>query len=482
MRVIQVAVALGVLLTWSGRDSVAVPDPHVVSLEGSLRRADKGTYQEHLFQVPPGIGRLDVEFTHSGQAEGTQLEVGLFDAHGFRGTSRFSKRRFHIAEAHATPSYVPGRITAGPWRVSIGVPAIGTSGATWQVTIRMTPAGALSAGLSAALLPGPAWFAGDFHAHTLHSDAFECHEPGQPQATRGCQPWEVVEAARAASLDFLAVTDHNTTSHHADLATLQEGLPGLLLLRGQELTTFNGHANVYGTSAPIDFRLGFRGRTIDDVLRDVRSAGGLLSVNHPGRETGDRCTGCGWDAPDTPWNRVEVMEVVNGPVVEGPTAGLPFWQRLLNDGHRITAIGGSDDHAARSIRSRVGRPTTMVWARELSEAALLEGLRAGRAYIRTRGDGPAIDFEVTSGGTHAVMGGTLSVSGTAAVTLRLSTSGADGQVAELVQNGAIVTSVTIAGTPSSVTHPLTLHRGDWVNVRLRDATGITAISNPIYAR
>ena len=67
-----------------------------------------------------------------------------------------------------------------------------------------------------------------------------------------------------------------------------------------------------------------------------------------------------------------------GPTVEGPTAGLPFWHSRLNEGHRITAIGGSDDHAARSDRGRVGRPTTVVWASDLSESALLDGVRAGR--------------------------------------------------------------------------------------------------------
>ena len=480
----MVLIAACVALVWAQLDGAVTAQPRVVVLSGVLTAADKGTYQEHGFEVPAGTGRLDVEFTHSHKADGTQLEVGLFDPAGFRGTSRFSKSRFHIAESHATPSYVPGRLTPGSWRVSIGIPAIGAgSAATWQVTIRMTAAADAHAGLAAALAPGPAWFAGDFHAHTLHSDAFECHDPATPQARRGCQPWEVVEAARTARLDFLAITDHNTTSHHADLATLQEGLTDLLLLRGQELTTFRGHANVYGTSTPIDFRLGFRGRHISDVLRDVAAAGGVLSINHPGRETGDRCTGCGWDAPETPWEKVAVMEVVNGQTVEGPTAGLPFWHQRLNEGHRITAIGGSDDHAARSTRGRVGRPTTVVWARELSEAALLEGLRSGRAYIRTRGaDGPAVDLSASLGATQAAMGGTLAVGASGVVELRVETSGAAGETAELVKNGIVAATVPLAGSPASFTHALALKPGDWTNLRLRDAAGVTAISNPVYVR
>lgn len=70
----------------------------------------------------------------------------------------------------------------------------------------------------------------------------------------------------------------------------------------------------------------------------------------------------------------------------------------------------------------------------------------------------------------------------AAVALRIDTSRAAGQIAELVRNGEIAASVPIESSPASVTDPLALQPGDWVNLRLRDATGITAISNPIYVR
>ena len=49
---------------------------------------------------------------------------------------------------------------------------------------------------------GHEWLAGDFHSHTVHSDG----------------SLEVVELAALAAergLDLLAVTDHNTISHHA---------------------------------------------------------------------------------------------------------------------------------------------------------------------------------------------------------------------------------------------------------------------------
>jgi hypothetical protein len=478
MRLVLFAVCLaGVVL--------AAQPAHVrqVVLTGEVGSSDKGTYQEHAFEVPAGVTRLDIEFTHTHKDDGTELEIGLFDPLRFRGTSRFSKAQFHVAERHATPSYMSGPILPGRWRVSIGVPSIGaTTRALWRVTVRMSSGDGPQEGLARILRPATEWYVGDLHAHTLHSDAFGCRD-SSGDAARGCQPWEVVEAARARGLDFLAITDHNTMSHHADLATLQESLDDVLLLRGQELTTFRGHANVFGTSTFVDFRLGYKGRTMDRIVDDVRDTGGLLSINHPARDTGDRCTGCGWDAPGTPWDRIESLEVVNGATVEGPNAGLPFWYARLNEGHHITAIGGSDDHAGRSEQGHIGSPATVVFARNLSEAAILDGIRAGQAYVRTRGpEGPGLEVVATSAGQRVAMGGTLAATPDVTVALDVHVTRAVGQTLQVVRNGVLIGSVPVRGPDERLTQTVALTTRQWVHLLLRDARGLTAIANPVYRR
>ena len=467
----------------AGQSRAAAQDATIV-LTGEVTTADKGTYQEHTFVVPAGVTRLDVEFTHSHKDAGTQLEIGLFDPNGFRGTSRFSKERFHIAVEQATPSYVPGPIVAGTWRVSLGIPAVTpNTRVSWRVAITLSRARNPRGGLGGALNDTPGWYVGQFHAHTLHSDGYGCEDEIGSGVTRGCQPWELVEAARAARLDFLTITDHNTTTHHADLATLQESLGTLLLIRGQELTTFHGHANVYGTSAFIDFRLGFKGRAMANVLDDVERESALLSVNHPARETGDRCTGCGWDAPDTPWSRIHVLEVVNGTDVESPTAGMPFWYARLNEGHRMTGIGGSDDHAAHSAKGRIATPATVVHAAALSEAAILDGVRSGQVYVRTRGPaGPILELRTSAAGRDVPMGGVLTPPPDGPVTLRVHAARAAGQTLEIVRGGQLVIALPVENADATIEHDLQLARGQWVHVRLRDGSGITAFSNPVYAR
>jgi hypothetical protein len=467
----------------AGRQALATAEA-TITLSGTVTAADKGTYQEHTFDVPAGATRIDVDFAYDNRGKGTELEVGLFDPQRFRGTSRFSKSHFHLTEFETTPSYLVGPLPAGSWRLSLGIPSVGAAQSSkWTATIRISTRSTPGEELALVLRKEAGWYTGDLHAHTLHSDGFGCVDPGTTTA-RGCQPWEVVEAARARQLDFFAITDHNTTSHHADLATLQESLSSMLLLRGQELTTFHGHANVYGTSRPIDFRLGFNGRSMSVVVDDVTHEGALLSINHPGRDTGDSCTGCGWDAPGTPWDRIEAMEVVNGGVIEGRTAGMPFWYARLNEGHRITAIGGSDDHGARSPRGRIGTPATVVYARELSETGLLNGIRSGRVYVRTRGpEGPRLELTGAGGETIVQMGGIVNV-GAAGTQVRLVVRAAEaaGQRAEIVRNGEVVTTLRVDSTDEEQSFTMTMTPGQWAHVVLRDAQGITAFTNPVYAR
>src|SRR5207302_84344 len=64
---------------------------------------------------------------------------------------------------------------------------------------------------------------------------------------------ELAALAARRGLDFLAVTDHNTVSHHAELAAAARRY-GIILLPGQEVTTDGGHAGALGDVGWIDFR------------------------------------------------------------------------------------------------------------------------------------------------------------------------------------------------------------------------------------
>lgn len=95
-----------------------------VVLEGTLTPADRLTWLERAFEVPPGTSRIDVATSYTGRDRGTAIEFGLFDPERFRGASRTSKTAFFLTRTAATPSYHPGPLQPGTWRLLLGVPSI----------------------------------------------------------------------------------------------------------------------------------------------------------------------------------------------------------------------------------------------------------------------------------------------------------------------------------------------------------------------
>ena len=470
-----------------------------ILLEGTITAADRLAWLERPFDVPPGTARIDVDTSYTDREQGTAIEFGLYDPVRFRGASRTSKSRFFVSRTAATPSYQPGDLPHGTWRLLMGVPSIREGiASTYRVVVRLTPDGPSQPAPfdvpERSARTGPRWYQGDLHAHTMHSDGFGCD--GDEGHAKPCAAYLVAEAAARRGLDFVAITDHNTTSHHAGMLEIQARYDDLLLLRGQEVTTFYGHANVFGTSEPVDFRIGHKGMMANDVFAGARRLGGLISINHPGRETGERCTGCGWSAPGTDYARVDAIEVVNGRVVSGPTAGEPFWHARLNEGHRLTGVGGGDDHAGGTrAGSGIGTPTTVVFAEALTESALLAGIRAGHVYIKTRGpEGPDVRLTAPAVGAamgdaamgDAAMGDILPIgSRPKRVAFRVSVERGQGQRVQVIRNGETVAGALVeplASNDETVSFSLDVGPRDWVRINLRDEAGITAMSNPIYFR
>jgi len=362
---------------------------HAQTLRGSITRADFETYLELPFQVPAGTRRIDVRFDYQ-RDQRTTIDLGLLDPSGFRGWSGGNKRRFMISSQSATPSFQAGPLPSGTWNLLLGVPNI-REGVTadYEANVRLS---CVSRPDTAALIVdrGADWYRGDLHAHTGHSDGSCFSNLGQRIP---CPMFRSLRTASERGLDFIAVTDHNSISQNAGNQGLQDYFDGLLLIPGREVTTFYGHANVFGTTEFIDFRIQpGQGRDAGFLHRQVAELGALISINHPGAPTGERCMGCGWTMPGTDFDAVSAVEVVNGGGVGNPrfAASLAFWERQLNAGYRLTAIGGSDNHDADrpfSEATAIGRPTTWIYAPALSVQGILDGIDNGRVYVDVHGAG-----------------------------------------------------------------------------------------------
>jgi hypothetical protein len=477
--------ALVLLLLASPAIAQEARKPDLV-LTGEITGADHQTYKPVTFDVPAGVTRISVAFDYTGRENKTVVDLGMLDPVRFRGWSGGNKKAFFVSTEAATASYLPGPLPAGKWTLLLGVPnARPNSKATFEAKVwfQRTPA-PLPATLPRATTPG--WYRGDLHMHTAHSDG-GCTTGDAPRAP--CPVYRTVLAAQAAGLDFIAVTDHNTTSQAEALTELQPAFPGLLLMTGREITTFQGHANVFGPAAFIDFRLGSRTvPTIRSLQQAVKAAGGVFSINHPAVPSGEMCMGCGWTAKDTDFDAVQAIEVANGGNekalggFEGILLGVPFWEAQLNQGRRITAIGGSDNHDAgipHDKPSAVGRPATVIHAEGLSTEAILAGLKAGRVFIDLDGTRDRmLDLSARAGDRTAVMGGLLPVKPGEAVTFTVSLAGFDPAGLEVVRDGV----KTPAAVSSAGVFSLRMgSRSSWVRINVRDAAGrLLLIGNPIY--
>ena len=280
--------------------------------------------------------------------------------------------------------------------------------------------------------------------------------------------------------------------------------PDVLIWPGREIITYGGHAIVLGeTPDMIEYRVGYEGTTLGEIQQATFDDGALFGLAHPtifpGDEGAELCRGCEFTLEDQiDLAQVDTYEVVNTSALldgdfepVGPGEGgfaNPFvetavdeWEGYLAEGHRITAVSGSDDKEG----DHYGATATQVYAEQLSRPALIDALDAGHAYVQARGvaDSPTLELTATGvDGTTGMFGDTLVTdSADVSVTVR----GGDGQSLRVLRNGDEVDVVPVVG--DEFTQTFTADRtadegplGTFWGIETFDDESITTIANPVF--
>lgn len=459
-----------------------------IVLQGDVNGNQNNTYVQVPFRLPEGVQRVTITFHYTEKEKHTALDLGLMDTSGLRCWSGGNKTVLTVGLSDATPSCLPGPLPAGTWNILIGVPNIRT-GVTSHYTaeVYFTRSGLVSQEPEVLLTPlrqGAAWYRGDLHMHTAHSDG-QC--ASQSGSKVPCPVFLTVEAAARRGLDFIAISDHNTTSQYDAMRELQPYFDKVLLIPGREVTTFDGHMNLFGTTSYLDFRVG--GPSVPDtntLLRNAKATGALVSINHPDAPTGELCMGCGW-TPRTPVDMglVTAIEAVNGGSELNGTYGIPFWDKQLNEGHRLTGIGGSDNHNALSAPDRpsaVGNPTTVVYATELSTPAILTGIRAGHVFVdATASRDRVLTMTGQIAGRTAQMGDFLQASPQTSIDFEVNEVGANEGKISLIEDGRVLTAPSSAMKGTLHTQWTSDGHRHWFRPQVNGPDGkLWLIGNPIY--
>jgi hypothetical protein len=439
-------------------------------------------------EVPSGVRELKVSYTYERPSvpagvQGNALDIGLFDQRGtdvggdgFRGWSGGARTEFYVRADDATPGYLPGPVTKGTWYVALGPYTVAPQGLAYVLTITLTY-GAPAPAPKPVYPPqrakgrGRAWYRGDCHLHSWHSDGRRT-------------PAEIAALARAAGLDFINSSDHNTSSSHPYWAD-QAG-DDLLIMLGEEITTRNGHVVALGTDPGtfIDWRYRARENRFGRFAQQVRKAGGLVVPAHPHAT----CVGCGWKFG---FGDADAVEVWNGPYTPDDEVMLADWDAQLvasvrGKGQWLPAMGNSDAHRD---PDPVGSPQTVVLADDLTREAIQDGIRAGRSYI-AESKNVMMTFTASGGrAQQAGIGERLEVDADTPVTVRLEVSGAPRCTVRFVTDeGVLLTSDPLPVSGSGVVEwQTTPSYAAYVRAELRHeaAAGpvpgaLAGLTNPIF--
>jgi hypothetical protein len=456
-------------------------------IEGELTARDCKRHIPHYFVAPIGVEELEIELhfqPHRVSDISNMITLTVFDPNGFRGAGHRhgSTHRVRLAGDVATPGYTPGVLPAGEWTVQLDTHMI-MPGAPVHYTLDVRMA--LGDGqvaqkgdhLPQALLssqersgehqnpamrpaPEPRWFRGDLHSHTVHSDASQSVDT-------------LIQAAEQVGLDFIFLTDHNTTAGLLEMDAV--GSEKLLTASGIELTTFWGHALCLGTRRWVDWRVRPGAGEMARIAEETYARDQIFIIAHPQSPGDPGCTGCTWRYNEMMPGTAKHVEIWNGPW-QGDSnneQALALWYDWLNQGLHLVATAGTDTHNARDYAARPG--FNVVYAEQLSERALLQALREGHLYLSA---GPALLFAASSAsGEQAIVGDTISQP--VALTLRWSACPDDAQV-HVIANGRRWIGWAASGQGER-TWPVSSAQAAWCVAEVRSADGdLLAITNPIF--
>ncbi|MFE7577158.1 CehA/McbA family metallohydrolase [Streptomyces sp. NPDC057521] len=312
---------------------------------------------------------------------------------------------------------------------------------------------------------GAAWYRGDCHVHSVHSDG-------------ELTPEEVAARARAAGLDFIATTEHNSAAAPGVWGHL--ATEDFLILLGEEVTTKSGHWLALGLDPGevVDGNHRVGDGLVDTYLDQVHRGGGLCVAAHPHAPypSGDFMF---------PFLGFDVVEVWNGlwasdrPWNADNETTLVEWGRSLSADLRTgswrPAMGNSDTH----LEGQIGIPHTVVFAEELSTEAVLAGLRAGRSWI-AESAGVDVSFTAEADGCGAGVGERLAAHG-GPVAVRAAVRGVpEGTVSFNTDRGEVHRSPLPCDGAGAVQWDTTAEDSAFVRIEVRHPNGhVAALTNPI---
>jgi PHP-associated len=203
---------------------------------------------------------------------------------------------------------------------------------------------------SPLVLGGYRVLAADLHVHTW------------PFSAATLAPWDVVMEARRQGLDAIAITAHNQVVSGKIGRWFSGLIGGPTVLVGEEVHTAHYHLIAAGIDHTISWRLKAR-----DAVRETHRQGGVAIAAHPTRDFA-----AGWEGAAGELDGAEVLQPTSWTSERAAEDMREFYRSFS-----VAAIASSDYHGFAPL----GDCRTYVFARDNSEAGILEAIRAHRTLV-----------------------------------------------------------------------------------------------------
>jgi hypothetical protein len=289
------------------------------------------------------------------------IDFGLYSPVEFLGASGSNRSQIQISHKSDPGFKNLERIQPGTWNILAGAYHVQDEGVSVQYTVEIHK-------------KKRALYKGDTHTHTLSSDGSYSYD-------------ELIEKAEREKLDFLILSDHNNFTQNTRIT----GREKVTVIPGTEWTHYKGHANVIGVEKALSDPFAVSTLSdMQDLLKEAKNQGALVSVNHP------FCPNCGWlwTLEQTTYDLVEIWN--GGLLPKANREALEWWGKQLDQGQNIAIVGGSDFHNVGALRN-LGEPCTGVWAYSNHTRDLLKAIQAGHSYISYGQEGPSILIQTEQG-------------------------------------------------------------------------------------
>ncbi len=326
------------------------------------------------------------------------LTLSINDPDHFRGAHHYfsEKQEIQIGTEKATEGFMAGRIQEGFWEFIISchglfseevigrIEVAGVSESEWiqkEETIPLQDLKLLQ-NLKDRTSKAQSYQTKrvELHSHTVHSDATQTTE-------------ELLTQAEKESIDWLAITDHNTVSAIPEAEAHNLYNKQLKVLKGIEFTTFYGHFLAHGPLKDINVDWTKLAKNdIQNFLQKLKEKNVYMTIAHPFDGGNPFCTGCRWEYILENLKYIDAIEVWNGTNPHDSLSNEDAfykWTKVLEQGYEVSASCGRDWHQLYPDEA-IAYTYALVPDHE-TEEDLLKSLILGRSYISLR---PQIDFRI----------------------------------------------------------------------------------------